>query len=263
MVLGLFLLALSFPDPKFFKLHPAFPSEYSLTIYVDARHLDYSDGELFLRSLAKHPSDWSKNGDVGHAWISLKGPGRSVTGGQTGEREGPTYTQGVLQGLITNNPIAYLQTSRKDGAFEKGSGGHTPTFAAQFNLTKAQFESALKTVKTYPFHSYSLTKAQCTSFATLVAKSAGIELEDTMIITFPKRLNFGKKSYLLWTDSTYSRLALPTPDRLEQSLQEKVLKGEAQYALGQHQQEPITSWVLQLFESVQRAPFRLWRWFNL
>ncbi len=267
MGLILLLLALSFPSPyrdeKLFRLHPPTSSDYSLTIFVDARHLDYSNGEKFLMTLAKHPSDWSKNGDVGHAWICLRAPGKSMTGGQTGEREGMTYTQGVLQRLIKDNPIAYLQTSRTDGAFEKGSGGHYPTFAAKFDLNEEQFKSALKTIQTYPFRHYSLTTAQCTSFATLVAKSAGIILSDTIELSFPAELKLGNNKFLLWTDEIYSKLHLPTPDRLEKALQAKVLSGEAEYALSLHQQEPLPSWSTHLLENIQRAPARLWRWLTL
>lgn len=257
----LFLVAI--PDPKFFKLHPPTKSDYSLTIFVDARHLDYSDGERFLTTLAKHPSDWSKNGDVGHAWICLKAPNKSLTGGQTGEREGLTYTQGVLQGLIKENPIAYLHTPRTDGAFEKGSGGHVPTFAAKFNLNKEQFESAAKAVQNYPFKHYSLTKAQCTSFAALVARSAGIQLQDTLQLSFPCKLTLSGKTFLLWNDPAYSKLSLPTPDRLEQSLQEKVLIGEAEYALPLHQQDTFQGWSSNLIENISRAPSRFWRWLTL
>jgi len=263
MGLILLLLALAFPDPKFFRLHPPTLSDYSLTIFVDARHLDYTDGDSFLLSLAKHPSDWSKNGDVGHAWICLKGPNRSITGGQTGEREGLTYTQGVLKGLIKDNPIAYLHIGRQDGAFEKGSGGHTPTFAAKFHLNREQFEAACQVVKTYSFKHYSLTKSQCTSFATLVAKAAGIKLEDTLSLSFPPELHLQGKTFLLWRNSAYSTLSLPTPDRLEQSLQEKVVAGEAEYALSLHQQESLPNWSQNLWENVIRAPSRLWRFLTL
>ena len=263
MGLILLILALSFPDPKFFRLHPPTRSDYSLTIFVDARHLNYTDGDKFLFSLAKHPSDWSKNGDVGHAWICLKGPNRSITGGQTGEREGLTYTQGVLKGLIKDNPIAYLQMYRQDGAFERGSGGHTPTFAAKFNLNREQFEAAWQIVKTYPFNHYSLTKAQCTSFATLVAKSAGILLEDTIHLSFAPTLHLQGKTFLLWRDPAYSTLSLPTPDRLEQSLQEKVLQGQAEYALFLYPQEPLPTWSNMLLENIARLPSRLWRFLTL
>ncbi|MFQ5730011.1 MAG: hypothetical protein ACE5GN_06590, partial [Waddliaceae bacterium] len=48
-------------------------SDYYLILAVDARHLDYSNGKELLRTMVKHPSDGSKNSDVGHAWILLHG----------------------------------------------------------------------------------------------------------------------------------------------------------------------------------------------
>lgn len=55
-----------------------------IVFLVNARQLDYSSFRSVLRTIAKHPSDWSKNGDVGHAWIYLKGD-EVIEGGHSGE----------------------------------------------------------------------------------------------------------------------------------------------------------------------------------
>ena len=53
---------------------------------VDARKLDYSDCSRLLKTMAKHPSDGSKNSDVGHAWIYLKQGDSILQGGHSAER---------------------------------------------------------------------------------------------------------------------------------------------------------------------------------
>lgn len=59
---------------------------YALILLVNARHLDYRTAASCLKTTAKHPSDGSKNGDVGHAWIVLKGPEGEIEGGQSGRQ---------------------------------------------------------------------------------------------------------------------------------------------------------------------------------
>ena len=74
-----------------------------LVLLVNARHLDYTNGASLIRTVAKHPSDGTKNGDVGHAWIMLHGivDGRHVhiEGGHSGElgRCQPRYFEGVAK----------------------------------------------------------------------------------------------------------------------------------------------------------------------
>jgi hypothetical protein len=231
-------------------------------IFVDARHLNYQGGRSFFTSLAKHPSDWSKNGDVGHVWIALFGQGKKIIGGQTGEREGLTYTQGVLKGLIKDNPISLLQKTRYDGMFEKGSGGHSPTFAAKFNLTAEQFQSALRYIQTYDFKRYKLTSRQCTTFATGVAAACGICLEETIDLYFPPFFKIGGEIYPLWKDSSFAKVKMATPDRLELSLKEKVLAGEAEYAVDFHPAKDIATLSKEALETVSRAPERIIRWWK-
>src|SRR4051794_20263360 len=81
-----FYAHLDTPLPKSSLLEP---SDFYLVIFVNARHLDYTDCRSFLYTVAKHPSDRSKTGDVGHAWVYLKGivHGEKVCieGGHSGE----------------------------------------------------------------------------------------------------------------------------------------------------------------------------------
>ena len=129
------------------------PSPYFLIVLVDARHLDYTDGRSLLRTLVKHPSDGSKNSDVGHAWIYLHGivndQNIGLEGGHSGELGiyQPRYFEGIMNYLEygyanptsqqqscprhESNPVKYLWEIQQDGFFQKGSGGHCPTFCSK------------------------------------------------------------------------------------------------------------------------------------
>lgn len=231
------------------------PSDYFLVILVDARHLDYTEGWKFLHSVAKHPSDCSKNGDVGHAWIYLQGKRNgkivSIEGGHSGEKEDPParYFDGLMnyhQWGYANptptqrkspryepNPIKYLWTQREDGFFQKGSGGHYPTFAAKVSLTPEQFEQILLFIHPtrYPYKHYALIGPHCTSFVTDVAQIAGLSLPSQEEMKVPSTVLFGNCLIRLWEDPDYSTFVFPTPDVLEKSLIDAVKKGEAEDAL--------------------------------
>lgn len=234
---------------------PMEPSDYFLVILVDARHLDYTEGWKFFHSVAKHPSDCSKNGDVGHAWIYLQGKrdGKtlSIEGGHSGERETPParYFDGLMNyhdwgyanptdEQIKNpryepNPVKYLWTQREDGFFQRGAGGHSPTFAAKVSLTPQQFEQILHFIhpKRYPYKNYALQGPHCTSFVTAVAKIAGLSLKSHEKMAIPPRVLFGRCWIRLWEDPFYSTFTFPTPDVLEKSLIQAVERGEAEDAL--------------------------------
>ena len=113
------------------------PSPYFLVVLVNARHLDYTDNRSFFKTLTKHPSDGSKNSDVGHAWICLRGflNGEyvEIEGGHSGER-GVTqskYFDGIMNYIdygyanpseaqkkaprFESNPIRYLWETQNDG----------------------------------------------------------------------------------------------------------------------------------------------------
>src|SRR4051812_46329911 len=95
------LLLFSLPAPSLMADRLTTPSFY-LVFLVSAHHLDYSCSYRFCRTLAKHPRDGSKNGDVGHAWIYLYGKRGGeeiiVEGGHSGELGllQPRYLDGVM-----------------------------------------------------------------------------------------------------------------------------------------------------------------------
>lgn len=214
-------------------------TSYFLVILVEARHLDYSTPQNFLKTLAKHPSDGSKNCDVGHAWIYLQGiiDGESVyiEGGHSGElgHYQPRYIEGVFTRYENElpDPISYLWETQKDGFFQQGSGKHKPTFAAKIDLTAEQFNYILRYIESYDFSEYAITGNQCSSFATQVAAFGGLDLECEVTMPIEQYVRIGNQSVCLWNDSAYSEITFPSPDRLERSLMEAVQHGRAQYAL--------------------------------
>lgn len=231
------------------------PSDYFLVILVDARHLDYTQGSKFFQSVAKHPSDGSKNGDVGHAWIYLQGEYKgqiiAIEGGHSGERE--SYPAHYFDGIMNYNdfgyanptqeeqldpgfepnPIKYLWSEREDGFFQKGSGGHRPTFAAKVSLTQKQFEEILYFIHpmNYCYKNYALTGQQCSSFVTQVAAIAGLYLPSTISMKIEPKVYYGRRSIRLWSDPAFSEISIATPDVIEKSLMDKVESGQAEEAL--------------------------------
>jgi hypothetical protein len=229
--------------------------DYFLIILVDAPHFDYTKGSKFLQTVAKHPYDGSKNGDFGHAWVYLKGihNGRSIVieGGHSGETEEPParYFDGImnyfewgfanptseqtLSPCYEPNPIKYLFTVREDGFFQKGSGGHYPTFAAKISLTSKQFQTILCFInpRHYTYRYYALMGHQCCSFVTKVAALAGLSLVSETSIKVAPYVYFGRRWIRLWEDPFYAEITLATPDVVEKSLMEAVKNGQAQYAL--------------------------------
>lgn len=213
--------------------------DYFLVILVEARHLDYSCSRSLFKSLAKHPSDGSKNGDVGHAWIYLEGfiQGKRVAleGGHSGELGvlQPRYIEGVFMGYERGipNPISYLWHTQQDGFFQWGSGRHYPTFAAKVSLTAQQFKKILKFIEVYDYSSYAITGNQCCTFATQIATFAGLSLDCELTIPIQKFLKIGSHCIPLWKDPLYSQISISSPDVLEKSLMYAVYMGQAEYAL--------------------------------
>ena len=243
------------PRPSWQPMKPMEPSDYFLIILVDARHLDYTGGVKFFDSVAKHPSDGSKNRDVGHAWIYLQGMRNEqkiiVEGGHSGEKdEQPArYFDGlmnyneygsstpteedILNPKYEPNPVKYLWTEREDGFFQKGSGGHRPTFAAKIKLTRRQFEKILHFIhpSRYPYKKYALLGQQCSSFVTQVAAIAGLQLASHTTMKIAPQICYGKRSIRLWEDPRYAEICFATPDMIEKSLIEAVEEGLAESAL--------------------------------
>lgn len=203
---------------------------YSLTIFVSAKHFDYSSCQACLTSLAK-----TRDGRFGHAWICLRGLRHGqpleITGSHSGElgRRQPSYCDGVadLVDCGDPNPIRYLWEVQRDGFFQQGSGGHRPTYAAQVTITPEQFEAIANFMENYPYNEYCLTGRQCTTFCIKIAALAGWKLEGNVTLNICSEINFRGIHMCLWHDPRYSSITFATPDLLEQSLKESVKAGRA------------------------------------
>jgi hypothetical protein len=230
-------------------------SDYFLILLVNARHLDYSNGRALLKTLAKHPSDGSKNSDVGHAWFLVHGciNGKCVVveGGHSGEAgcRQPRYFEGIINNIeygcsspapeqklcpsYEPNPVKYLWETRDDGFFQKGSGGHCPTYAIKVNLSQEQFKEIICFIdpNNYEYTNYAITGSQCSSYVADIARIAGLELFCEKDIPIPRKLRVCGAQYILWEDPCYSTLHISSPDILEKSMMQAVDEGKAEYAL--------------------------------
>jgi len=214
-------------------------SDYFLVILTSARQIDYSNNQAFFRTLTKHPSDGTKNCDVGHAWIYLHGKMEGqcayLEGGHSGELGTiqPTYFQGIVERCQSNdpNPAKYLWAIQKDGFFQEGSGGHRPTFAAKVNLSPEQFHEIMQYIQNYNFQEYSIVRSQCSTFVTEIAEIAGLTLEHRQTMYIDPILKCGRERYRLWNDPKYSCIRFSSPDVIEKSLKCEVSSGQAEYAL--------------------------------
>ncbi len=223
-------------------------SEAYLIIFLEARHLDYTDNYSFLKTLAKHPSDGSKNRDVGHAWIYLQGQSQEgellyFYGGHSGETGliQAKYFDGIMNYIdygdanpsnisicsYEPNPVKYLFETQRDGFLQWGSGRHKASFAAKIDLTDEQFERVLQFVMHYPYHEYAITGNQCSSFVAHAASLAGLDLECEVTVEVEPCLVLGADEVCLWKDPAYRYLTISSPDMLEKSLIEAVRQGKA------------------------------------
>lgn len=208
---------------------------FSLTILVNARHLDYSDGQSLLRTMVKHPSDGSLNGDVGHAWILLQGEGAVLEGGHSGEWgiQEPKYFDGIMD-LVEQgdrNPVRYLGKTLQDGCFQTGTGGHDPTYAARIPLTKEEYLRLRAQILNTDFAPYSMTDRQCVTFIESLLQDLGICLETKVAIPIPYRVKVGRETFVVRTDPEYAEIVFHSPDLLEKELMALVSSGRAEYAL--------------------------------
>lgn len=264
---------------------PLSKSDYYLIFLVDAPRLDYRDSRCFLKSIAKHPANGSKNGDVGHAWLYLHGIAEEkewvIEGGHSGElgEVQPRYWEGVLNYALYGyvipppsqrsfrfepNPVKYLWEPQNDGFFQLGSGNHTPTFAAKINLTAEQFQRVKNYIDPfyYPYQQYSLTGKQCSSFIAEIATLIDFPLEHQVTLSIQPQVALGKQTLQLWSDEYYSKITFSSPDRIEQSLVEAVREGRAENALywylkryGKSKPQKIA----ETYESLRLLPSRLER----
>lgn len=208
-------------------LHPICAENFILFL-VEAPHFDYSSPRKFLQTFAKHPSNWSKRRTVGHAWIYIEGEGKTICleGGHSGELGiyQPTYAQGICHNvhLGSKNPVSYLFCAQEDGFFQKGNGGHKPTYAAKKSLTDEEFKKVLNFIQTYPYSEYSLTGRQCCSFIKELFAELGMQISITRTVSIPSSITIGKKKVILWEDNKYEYLTFDCPDLLEKQLKEGV-----------------------------------------
>lgn len=214
--------------------------DYFLILLVEARHLDYTTAKSFFRSMSSHSTLDVQTGAFGHAWIYLQGKHRGerliIEGGHTGEIDKtPRYFDQVMDAYERGdpNPIRYLWEERQDGFFQKGAGGHCPTFAAKVSLSEEQFYRLLHFIHPhrYDYRSYALVGKQCTSFVREVAALAGLSLESDVTMTIDPTVYYGRCWLRLWEDPSYASITFSSPDQLEKSLMQAVCEGEAEYAL--------------------------------
>jgi hypothetical protein len=188
---------------------------YSLTLYVEAHGLDYASTKGFVRSMAC-------SGNFGHAWIRLAGPPGIWVGGHSGElgRSEATYFEGIMDLIDAEdpNPARYLWTTLHDGYCEKGSGGHTPTFAIEVGLSEKQYGEIIAYIETYPFQEYRLSDHQCCTFVIGVARVVGIELDAAAMIEIDPRITFRGECLPLWRDPGYRRFEFSSPESLQVSM---------------------------------------------
>ena len=237
-------------------------SDCFIILAVDARHLDYTHCTSFLRTVAKHPSDGSKNSDFGHAWIYLKRGQESFEGGHSAERGlvQPRYIEGVclLAEKGDPNPGRYLWAEQKDGYCELGSGNHRPTFAAKIDLTDEQYQLILDFIADYCFEYYAITGRSCATFVANIAALIGPQLDYQETLQLPPVV----LGLPLWSDPCYSQITLASPDRLEKSLIDLVNSGYAEPAhqwLLRHRHEKFLPRCKRTLEDLRLLPSRTLR----
>lgn len=246
-------------------------TDYFLVVLVDARHLDYTHNARFFSTLAKHPSDGSKNSDVGHAWIYLRGKqdGKRVEleGGHSGETgvAQARYFEGITASALKGerNPIQYLWATQKDGFFESRNGAHRPTFAAKVDLTPEQFHEILAYIRNYRFEDYAITRNQCCTFAANVATLAGLSLDALVTMEIQPTLFIAGETTRLWTDPDFAEITFASPDALERSLIRAVLERKADYALNWYRERYPSRFkkdISKVYEDIRLFRHRYERW---
>lgn len=195
---------------------------YVLTLYADARGLDFSSGTSLYRSLKFQEGRKETHGIFGHTWLRLKGVENGevvvIEGGHSGELGivQPEYIDGVMQRLKNKdpNPIAYLWATQRDGFFQEGSGGHPATHRAVFPITEEQYWELVNYIdpKNYDYLNYSIVRNQCVIFCARVAEKIGVDLEHRVDVAIPKKVQILTASVQLWQDPQFSVLPLALPD---------------------------------------------------
>jgi len=197
---------------------------YVLTLYADARGLDYSSGKAMYKSLKFQQGRKNTHGIFGHTWIRLKGEQDEevvvVEGGHSGdlgERQ-PVYLDGVMAQIKGGhpNPISYLWATKEDGFFQRGSGGHIPTHRAVFVLSEEQYWDILNYIDpaNYDYQHYALTDRQCVSYCARIADRIGEKMHYKADISIPQNVQILTKKIVLWRNPQYGNLSIGLPDVL-------------------------------------------------
>jgi len=208
--------------------------EYFLVVLVDAKHLDYSTPSAYFTTLSQ-----GLNPDIGHAWVVLKGQKDGVRwifeGGHTGEfgLSAPKYFDEVRERSRRkeSNPAQYLFSLLNDGQLEVGSGGHRPTFAAAFPLNKESFARVMRLFDDYDFSTWSLRGPHCVHFVLSCLSAIGIDLDCQEEVVLPQSFIFKGERIAMWSDPSFAKLTVETPELLEKRLIEQVEQKKAQLAL--------------------------------
>lgn len=232
-------------SPELHKKEFSGADSHFLVVLVDAKQLDYTSFDRYIRSL----SSSAKPGEVptiGHAWIVLsKKEGASekyfFEGGHSGEMSEtvPSVLDGIWKKAVSSqdkNPIAHLFSMRDDGQKEHGSGGHIPTYAVAFPLSEEGFCRIKRLIEEeYDFSSWSMASHNCIDFTRACLSSIGIFINCEQQIKIPKQATlFGKKIHL-YEESRFSCILIKTPELLENRLRSLVEEGCGMPALQWYQ----------------------------
>lgn len=201
------------------------PDGCYLAVFVNARQLNYTDGQHFVRSMESCP-------DFGHAWLYMRRGREVVYGGHSGElgRAEPRYFDGVMLGIVRGdpNPARYFHKDLSDGFFQYGSGGHEPTYAIQIDLSHKQWDEVLSYIDQYDFGRYSLSRHQCVDFVTGALSRVGVEIKPRTELTINREITVYGETYTLWNDPGYAHISFSAPELLEEEMRQAVTNGQAQ-----------------------------------
>ncbi len=213
--------------------------EYFLVVLVNARHPDYSSPFAYVWDLT-----WNyiieNQPDTGHAWIVLSGKKSGkrwiFEGGHSVNCNAvmPGYVKKMI-GLACedteNNPARSLFNATNEGLFEYGSGNNKPTFAAAFPLTKDGFDRTIKILENYQFENWGLRGPNCVQLVQTCLSAVGVDCSLYDTVDVPETINFFGNQVRLWSDPSYARLPVKTPDLLEKRLFDLVKTKQASAAM--------------------------------
>ena len=208
---------------------------YQMTVCVSSKQLQYSNAEAFFDSLLKQGSAPT----IGHAWIRLslleEGiPIQTIEGGHSGEFGvlAPQYFTMLLMEAKkeeVTDPVRVLFQPMHDGVFERGDGGHIPTYALTIDIEEEAYLSLLSLMDVkkseYPFSTWSMTEHNCVRFVLTCLGRIGIVLDATNVIQIPPVTFIGGQPVRMWSDARYATIEVPTPEKLESELKKLAASG--------------------------------------